>query len=123
MLASAVFFYGSGDNGNAPASLFDAYDLIRDNVGKGELTKLFEMKRLTFFRTLSCCNVVCYRIVSFWSSNPNVLFLVGPRLICDFQSSSLIATVAGQAVSEGFLNWHVSVRLSLCSILKWPKLM
>lgn len=37
MLASAVFFYGSGDAGTeSPASLFDAYDLIRDSVGKRE---------------------------------------------------------------------------------------
>ncbi|KAJ3524698.1 hypothetical protein NMY22_g10885 [Coprinellus aureogranulatus] len=35
MLASAVFFYGDSWNGNGdPASLFDAYDLIRDIVGK-----------------------------------------------------------------------------------------
>ena len=32
------------------------------------------------------------------------------------KSSSLIATVAGQAVSEGFLNWRVSVRLDLSSV-------
>jgi metal iron transporter len=37
MLASAVFFYGSGSTGTeSPASLFDAYDLIRDSVGKRE---------------------------------------------------------------------------------------
>ncbi len=35
ILASAVFFYGDHDLGSAdPASLFDAYDLIRDLVGK-----------------------------------------------------------------------------------------
>ena len=44
MLASAVFFYGSGNTGTeSPASLFDAYDLIRDNVGKRKLAELFEM--------------------------------------------------------------------------------
>ena len=37
MLASAVFFYDSGNSGTeSPASLFDAYDLIRDSVGKRE---------------------------------------------------------------------------------------
>lgn len=37
MLASAVFFYGRGNTGgdSSPASLFDAYDLIRDLVGQG----------------------------------------------------------------------------------------
>lgn len=35
MLASAVFFYGKGHmDGADPASLFDAYDLIRDIVGQ-----------------------------------------------------------------------------------------
>ena len=40
MLSSAVFFYGSGNTGTSnsesPASLFDAYDLIRESVGKRE---------------------------------------------------------------------------------------
>lgn len=37
MLASAVFFYGRGNTGgdSSPASLFDAYDLIKDLVGQG----------------------------------------------------------------------------------------
>lgn len=34
ILASAVFYFGS-DKTSSPASLFDAHDLIRDNVGKG----------------------------------------------------------------------------------------
>ncbi|KAF5331568.1 hypothetical protein D9611_007561 [Ephemerocybe angulata] len=39
ILASAVFFYGSTWDGNGdPASLFDAYDLIRDIVGKPAAT-------------------------------------------------------------------------------------
>ena len=41
VLASAVFFYGSGRDatGNKdPAGLFDAYDLIRDLVGKPAAT-------------------------------------------------------------------------------------
>lgn len=75
ILASAVFFYGSGrgDTGNKdPAGLFDAYDLIRDLVGKSAAT----------------------------------LFAIA--LLAAGQSSSIIATVAGQAVSEGFLRWRVS---------------
>ena len=48
MLSSAVFFYGGGNTGNEdPASLFDAYDLIRDSVGQRESffgEVLFEMK-------------------------------------------------------------------------------
>ncbi|KAL1707366.1 natural resistance-associated macrophage protein-domain-containing protein [Schizophyllum commune] len=75
VLASAVFFYGSGRDatGNKdPAGLFDAYDLIRDLVGKPAAT----------------------------------LFAIA--LLAAGQSSSIIATVAGQAVSEGFLRWRVS---------------
>lgn len=38
MLAAAVFFYGKGNtNTQGPASLFDAYDLIRDLVGQREI--------------------------------------------------------------------------------------
>lgn len=36
ILASAVFFYGSGAGSGGPASLFDAYDLLRDLVGQRE---------------------------------------------------------------------------------------
>ncbi|KAL1749208.1 natural resistance-associated macrophage protein-domain-containing protein [Schizophyllum fasciatum] len=75
VLASAVFFYGSGRGGTGskdPAGLFDAYDLIRDLVGKPAAT----------------------------------LFAIA--LLAAGQSSSIIATVAGQAVSEGFLRWRVS---------------
>jgi metal iron transporter len=36
MLAAAVFFYGNTTT-NGPASLFDAYDLIRDLVGQREI--------------------------------------------------------------------------------------
>ncbi|KAG6860672.1 hypothetical protein C0995_008739 [Termitomyces sp. Mi166 len=73
ILASAVFFYGGAERGaEAPASLFDAYDLIRKLVGKGAAT----------------------------------LFAVA--LLAAGQSSSIICTVAGQAVSEGFLQWRTS---------------
>ncbi|KDQ31564.1 hypothetical protein PLEOSDRAFT_24093 [Pleurotus ostreatus PC15] len=72
ILAAAVFFYGHGGSGKDAASLFDAYDVIRDFVGKPAAT-LFAL-----------------------------------ALLAAGQSSSLIATVAGQAVSEGFLQWRVS---------------
>ncbi|KAJ3525085.1 hypothetical protein NM688_g8459 [Phlebia brevispora] len=35
ILASAVFYYGVGNNSSGPASLFDAYDLLRSILGKG----------------------------------------------------------------------------------------
>jgi metal iron transporter len=91
ILASAVFFYGKTDTGSAtPASLFDAHDLIRDLVGK--------------------------RTCPSWSLSTQIIhfviaaaFLFALALLAAGQSSSLIATVAGQAVAEGFLQWKVSV--------------
>ncbi|KIY72548.1 natural resistance-associated macrophage protein [Cylindrobasidium torrendii FP15055 ss-10] len=71
ILAGAVF-YTQGINKDGTASLFDAYDLIRDTVGQAAAT----------------------------------LFAIA--LLAAGQSSSIIATVAGQAVSEGFLQWRTS---------------
>ncbi|KAF9225332.1 smf Mn2+ and Fe2+ transporter [Gyrodon lividus] len=76
VLASAVFYYGSGARGTeSPASLFDAHTLIRDTVGK-----------------------------------PAAL-LFALALLASGQSASVVATVAGQSVSEGFLHWKVSPML------------
>lgn len=73
VLASAVFYYGSGAQGSlTPASLFDAHTLIRDTIGK-----------------------------------PAAL-LFALALLASGQSASIIATLAGQSVSEGFLHWKVS---------------
>ncbi|EPQ60172.1 smf Mn2+ and Fe2+ transporter [Gloeophyllum trabeum ATCC 11539] len=73
ILASAVFYYGSGRTGSeVPASLFDAHDLILSLVGKP------------------------------------AAFLFALALLCAGQSSSIIATVAGQVVCEGFIRWRVS---------------
>lgn len=70
ILASTVFY--SSEHQESSASLFDAYDVIRDLVGSAAAT----------------------------------LFAIA--LLAAGQSSSIIATVAGQAVSEGFLNWRMS---------------
>ncbi|GJE97814.1 Nramp-domain-containing protein [Phanerochaete sordida] len=72
ILASAVFYYGAGRGSGGPASLFDAYDLLKQIVGQGAAT-LFAL-----------------------------------ALLASGQSSSIIATMAGQVVSEGFLRWRVS---------------
>ncbi|PCH34295.1 smf Mn2+ and Fe2+ transporter [Wolfiporia cocos MD-104 SS10] len=73
MLASAEFYYGFGETGNeSPATLFDAYDLLRELLGKPAAT-LFAL-----------------------------------ALLASGQSSSIIATLAGQTVSEGFIRWRVS---------------
>ncbi|KAI0345071.1 natural resistance-associated macrophage protein [Trametopsis cervina] len=72
ILASAVFHYGEGRGSGGPASLFDAYDLLKQIVGQSAAT-LFAL-----------------------------------ALLAAGQSSSIIATMAGQTVSEGFLRWRVS---------------
>ncbi|KAF7347459.1 Manganese transporter pdt1 [Mycena venus] len=71
ILAGSVF-YNADRNMVKAASLFDAYDLIHNNVG----------------------------------APAAIVFAIA--LLAAGQSSSIIATVAGQAVSEGFLNWRVS---------------
>ncbi|EIW64452.1 natural resistance-associated macrophage protein [Trametes versicolor FP-101664 SS1] len=71
ILSSAVFFNGNtGDQD--PASLFDAYDLLGNLVGKPAA----------------------------------ILFALA--LLASGQSSSIIATLAGQIVSEGFIRWKLS---------------
>ncbi|KAK7063848.1 natural resistance-associated macrophage protein-domain-containing protein [Favolaschia claudopus] len=72
ILAGTVFFQLDVSQQAKTASLFDAYQLIRDTVGAAAAT----------------------------------VFAIA--LLAAGQSSSIIATVAGQAVSEGFLNWRVS---------------
>ncbi|OJT03088.1 Manganese transporter pdt1 [Trametes pubescens] len=71
ILSSAVFFNGNtGDQD--PASLFDAYDLLGNLVGKPAA----------------------------------IMFALA--LLASGQSSSIIATLAGQIVSEGFIRWKLS---------------
>jgi metal iron transporter len=45
-------------------------------------------------------------------------------LLAAGQSASIVATLAGQSVSEGFLNWKVSVSLTFFStkvIAQWHR--
>lgn len=46
------------------------------------------------------------------SPRTGAAFIFAIALLCAGQSASLVATVAGQIVSEGFLQWRVSVRVS-----------
>ncbi|KAI1790908.1 Nramp-domain-containing protein [Ganoderma leucocontextum] len=71
ILSAAVFYHGSSGSQN-PASLFDAYALLQDSLGKP------------------------------------VAILFALALLASGQSSSIIATLAGQIVSEGFIRWRVS---------------
>ncbi|KAG8721003.1 hypothetical protein FRC09_008624 [Ceratobasidium sp. 395] len=72
VLAAAAFFYSGRNQDVGDAGLFDAYDLIRDIIGKPAA----------------------------------VMFAVA--LLCSGQSASITATLAGQIVSEGFIEWRIS---------------
>ncbi|KAJ7508656.1 NRAMP family [Mycena galericulata] len=65
----------------ASGNLFDAYNIILQYVGSRTLTPQHVSAAATVFAI---------------------------SLLASGQSSSIVATVAGQAVSEGFLNWRVS---------------
>lgn len=105
ILAATVFFHGSGGSA-APASLFDAHDLIRENVGKG---------------TCSIANILEHPLNMILSTAAAMLFALA--LLAAGQSSSIIATVAGQCVSEGFLRWNISVSAILYHLVQRPAYM
>lgn len=69
LILAGAEFHRTSDN---PATLFDAYDLLRDRIG-GSAATLFAL-----------------------------------ALLASGQSSSIIATMAGQTVSEGFIQWRIS---------------
>ena len=94
-MASAVFYYGEGkdrSNSQDPASLFDAHDLLRQYVGKRE--RRIRQQLLLEVDRIPLAAAATFAIALLFSG----------------QSSTIIATVAGQIVSEGFLNWSISVR-------------
>lgn len=92
ILASAVFFFGPGKTENgSPAGLFDAFDLIQGLVGRGKFCIPFTLNRRADNESTAAA----------------VVFAVA--LICSGQSASITATLAGQIVSEGFIQWSISV--------------
>ena len=86
ILAAAVF----RDSAEATSSLFDAADLIRSTLGHGTYPRAFH----------SC-------FPDPLAVGLEIVFALA--LLSAGQSASLVATVAGQIVSEGFLRWKVSV--------------
>ncbi|KAI0076291.1 Nramp-domain-containing protein [Panus rudis PR-1116 ss-1] len=69
VIAATVFH---GRMSSSPAGLFDAYDLIKENIGKA------------------------------------AAFIFALALLCAGQTASITATLAGQIVSEGFIEWRIS---------------
>lgn len=92
-VAGAAFFYGRSGEDTSDASLEGAHHLIKSFLGNGAA--------IIFALALLC---VC------------------PDHLCPFdeliagqagQSASITATLAGQVVSEGFIEWRTSVHISL----------
>ena len=93
-MAAAVFFTGPGQNHNTPAGLFEAYDLIKSRIGDG--SSLSDTPHRSPTLTIKL--------------NPTAAALIfALALICAGQTSSITVTLAGQIVSEGFIEWKVSV--------------
>ncbi|KAI0707850.1 Nramp-domain-containing protein [Earliella scabrosa] len=72
LILSAAVFFGRDTGSEDPADLFDAFDLLKETVGKPAA----------------------------------IMFALA--LLASGQSSSIIATLAGQIVSEGFIRWRLS---------------
>jgi len=69
VIAATVFFRNKMPT---PAGLFDAYDLVKEHIGKA------------------------------------AAFMFALALLCAGQTASITATLAGQVVSEGFIEWRIS---------------
>ena len=111
MLASSVFYYGRPPTDKEPASLFDAYDLIRDLVGLRMFWSISRMRTFSWHPILAAAKIFAVALLCAGQVSRifTSLTAFSSHII---QSSSIIATVAGQAIAEGFLQWRVSVSLA-----------
>jgi len=75
---------------------------------------------LTGIITISCRHSICDCVVSVWTSEAHQHPSSIIHLTRWLKSSSFIATVAGQAVSEGFIQWRVSVSQNLVLLHEQP---
>ena len=74
------------------AGLFDAHDLIVDFVGKRQcMLSSFHRQQLKAYIAAG------------------IIFALA--LLCSGQTASVTATLSGQIVSEGFIQWSISVRV------------
>ena len=86
-LAGAAFFYNP--EATEDADLQGAYALIKSYIGNGAA--------VVFALALLCVSTAC-RTMTIWIDS----FQAG-------QSASITATLAGQVISEGFINWKTNV--------------
>lgn len=91
-----MFFYGPDSTPGSPAGLFEAHDFISNRLGNGQS-----------FSHVGC-RVKCQKC-----AGAGVIFALA--LVCAGQTSSITVTLAGQIVSEGFIEWKVSV----CKLLRY----
>ncbi|KAF5377515.1 hypothetical protein D9615_005132 [Tricholomella constricta] len=91
ILASTVFFQGPQFKAGGPAGLFEAHELIKSHIGNGKPQHLLGFHPLPLSgRTIGAA------------------FVFALALLCAGQTASITATLAGQIVSEGFIEWRVS---------------
>ncbi len=94
VMAATVFYSVPKSDADANvitvAGLFDAHDLIKAKIGKGIQFELFKTKMVPN------------------SLNLGAAFVFALALILAGQTSGITATLAGQIVSQGFINWRVS---------------
>lgn len=100
MIAATVFFKDASSS-SVPAGLFDAHDLIKAHIGKGAVTGTIHV-----IRKCTLTDAITHPTAA--------AFIFALALLCAGQTASITATLAGQIVSEGFLEWRVSVRLRVC---------
>ena len=107
VLAAAVFFFGTEATPGGPATLFDAYALLRDRLGAGKCGLSF----LRRFLRLPCPRAALTLPARFplTCAPTAAATLFALALLAAGQSSSIIATLAAQIVSEGFIQWSMSV--------------
>jgi len=91
-LAGAAFYFGASGEKTPNPSLAGAHDLIKSFVGNGAA--------IIFALALLCVSVSCQL---------SLFALIDHQA---GQSASITATLAGQVVSEGFIKWRTSVRIS-----------
>jgi len=87
-LAGAAFYYQNSDIDPSDADLFGAHSLIKSYIGNAAA--------VIFALALLCVSFASLDSGSTANSQAG-------------QSASITCTLAGQVVSEGFLNWRVSV--------------
>jgi metal iron transporter len=97
-LAGAAFYYQNSDIDPSDADLFGAHALIKSYIGNAAA--------VIFALALLCVSFASLDTRSKADSQAG-------------QSASITCTLAGQVVSEGFLNWRVSVSFRLLLVLSY----